>query len=49
MNFIFYTMEMQFVISRKLIMIQGEFGPVETELLLAGVMFLIGYLTPEFF
>ena len=48
-NAIFYTMEMQYVIKRKLIMIQGDFGPVETELLLALIMFSMGYLTPEFF
>ena len=37
-NVIFYTMEMQYVISKKLIMIEGDYGPVENELLLSIVL-----------
>ena len=52
MNVIFFTMEMQYVISRKLVMTAGgddNFGSVENELLLTLVLTVQGYLTPEFF
>ena len=52
MNVIFFTMEMQYVVSRKLVMTAGgddNFGSVEIELLLSIVLAAQGFLTPEFF
>ena len=52
MNVIFFTMEMQYVISRKLVMTAGgddNLGSVEIELLLTLVLAVQGFLTPEFF
>ena len=49
LNLVFFSMEMKFIISRELVMISGELGPVEVEVLLAGLLASIGYLTPQFF
>ena len=50
-NFIFYCMEMKFVITKKLIMIVagGELGPVETEIILSALIISFGYFGPEFY
>ena len=49
MNVTFFTMEMQFIISRKLTMMEGDIGPVELNLINTITLVVIGYLTPEFF
>ena len=49
LNLVFFSMEMKFIISRELVMISGELGPVEVEVLIAGLLVSIGYLTPQFF
>ena len=41
-------MEMRFIIARSLIMIIGELGPVENEIIVALGITGIGYMTPEF-
>ena len=50
-NFVFYCMEMKFVITKKLIMIVagGEVGPVETELLLSALTITFGYFGAEIY
>merc|ERR1719272_1955317 len=42
LNAIFHCMETRFVLIGNLDMILGEFGPVEAELLLSALLFLIG-------
>jgi len=43
-----YCFEMRFIIARSLIMIVGELGPVELEIMIALGIAGIGYKTPEF-
>ena len=49
MNITFFTMEMQFIISRKLIMMEAGIGPVELNLINTVTLAMIGYLTTGFF
>jgi len=42
LNVVFHCMETRFVLLGTLDMILGEFGPVEAELLLSSLLFLIG-------
>ena len=42
-NFVFYTMEMKFVMCKDLKMVIGEVGPVEVELLLSCIIFFVAY------
>jgi phosphatidylglycerophosphate synthase len=46
-NFTFYTMEMRFLMFGNLDLNIGEFGPVETEWLVASIIGLVGYLGPD--
>ena len=48
-NIVFYTMEMQFVICKKLNMVEAGIGPVEFNLINTVSIAIIGYLTPAFF
>ena len=42
-NFVFYAMEMKFVMCKDLKMVVGEIGPVEVELLLSCIIFFVAY------
>ena len=48
-NIIFYTMEMKFIITKCLLMVVGEFGPVEIEIVLTLLTLSFGFLTPQFY
>ena len=48
-NVIFFSMEMQFVVSKKLVMVEAGLGPVELNGINTFTLAMIGYLTPEFF
>ena len=49
MNIAFYSSEVKFILCKKLCLIQGEFGPVEAEALLASIVGMFGYFGPEYF
>ena len=48
-NIVFYSMEMQYTISKKLVMVEAGLGPVELNGINTATLAMIGYLTPEFF
>ena len=49
MNVVFFSMEMQHIISKKLVMVEAGIGPVELNAIQTFTLAMIGYLTPEFF
>ena len=49
MNVVFFSMEMQHIISKKLVMVEAGLGPVELNGINTVTLAMIGYLTPEFF
>lgn len=46
-NAAFFFMELQHFVTGKLIMISGEFGPVEIELIVSALFCFFGYIGPE--
>ena len=44
-----FCMELKFVMCKNLLMIVGELGPVENEIILTLVIVSCGYFTPEFY
>ena len=48
-NVVFFSMEMQYIISKKLVMVEAGIGPVELNAIQTFTLAMIGYLTPEFF
>ena len=49
MNIAFYCSEVKFILCKELCLIQGEFGPVEAEALLASIVGMFGYFGADYF